>query len=176
MRLYSLCCGYRFEDLSVTKQFHRRGCDFWSPWSCPRRHPFPLPCFHPALFMLATALISLQWGWRLISADFRSLTMLKTIHYFFVTGFIVLKKNVKEFQSFKHNTHSFVSTIPEIWFQTILYRCAESNPLPYLILAVDGLRSTAHAETESLWINIPIVIKHPVIQHLICHLNWEFHH
>lgn len=102
--------------------------------------------------------------------------MQKTNLLFFVAEFIVLRKNLNELQSFKHNTHCFVSTTSEIWFRTILYKSAESNPLLYLILAVDRLHSTAHAETELLWIHIPFIIKHPIIQCLIFHLNWELHH
>lgn len=44
-----------FEDLSVTRQCHRRLCDFWSPWSFPPQYPFPPLCFQLALFMLDTA-------------------------------------------------------------------------------------------------------------------------
>lgn len=96
--------------------------------------------------------------------------------FFFVGGFILLKNSLNKLQSFKHNTHGFVSTISEIWFQIILYRSAENNPLLYLIFGVDRLHSTAHAETVMLWIHILFIIKHPIIQHLIFNLNWELHH
>lgn len=105
---------------------------------------------------------------------FQIISQAKNHLLFFVAGFIVLRKNLNELQSFKHNTHCFVSTIPEIWLRTILYKSTESNPLLCLILAADRLHSTAHAEL--LWIHIPFIIKHPIIQHLIFHLNWELHH